>query len=174
MSRATRKITITTTAVTAALLLTACAADQPKPLEHGTVKKKQYDAERRTPIYEDRYSETNCRRVTTNALTLTGISRPSTGGSSGRSTTTGGSGGGVSKVKPGTPDKGKPNSSSGGSGSRGGGSRRVCDRKYLGRVQTGEHKTPEVWKVLIVKGDRSRWKPVSETKWRTIKVGDRI
>jgi hypothetical protein len=177
MSHATRQLTITTTAATAALLLTACGSHQPEPLEHGTVKKKHHDAAISTPIYQERYRETNCRNVTTNALTLTGISRPSTtGGSGGRSSTTGGSGGGgVSKVKPGTPnklDKGKSTGSSG--GSSGGGSRRVCDRQYLGRVQTGVHKTPEAWKVLIVKGDRSRWKPVTEAKWRTIKVGDRI
>ncbi|MCX4826535.1 hypothetical protein OG883_43645 [Streptomyces sp. NBC_01142] len=174
MSHTARQLTITTTAVAAALLLTACGSHQPEPLEHGTVKKKHHDAETKTPIYQDRYRETNCRSVTTNALTLTGISRPSTtGGSGGRSSTTGG--GGVSKVKPGTPNKvGKGNSNGSSGGSGGGGSRRVCDRQYLGRVQTGVHKTPEAWKVLIVKGDRSRWKPVTEAKWRTIKVGDRI
>ncbi|MFD4529951.1 hypothetical protein ACFWP7_39820 [Streptomyces sp. NPDC058470] len=179
MSPAARPVTITVTAVTAAILLTACTSSTPKPLEHGTVKKKDHDAARpSTPIYEDRYRETNCRTVTTNALTLTGISRPSTGGSGSRSTTSGGSGGGgVSKVKPGSPNKLGKDSSSGSNGSASGGkrsSRRVCDRQYLGRVQTGVQQHPAVWKVLIVKDKRSNWKEVTEPKWRKIKVGDQI
>ncbi|MFE0373586.1 hypothetical protein [Streptomyces tendae] len=173
-----RQLTITTTAVTAALLLTACASTEPrpKPLEHGTVKKKVHDEATRTPIYENRYRETNCRKVTTNALTLTGISRPTTGGSGGRTTTGGSGGGGVSKVKPGTPNNRNKDNSSGSSGesSGGGGTRRVCDHQYLGRELTGWHRTPEAWKVLIVKGERSRWKHVTEDKWRTIKIGDSI
>ncbi|MFE7485051.1 hypothetical protein [Streptomyces sp. NPDC057552] len=173
MSITARHLTITTTAVAAAFLLTACNPHQPAPLEHGTVKKKRHDAATSTPIYENRYRETNCRTVT-NALTLTGISRPSTTGGSGGRTSTGGSSGGVSKVKPGSPNKLNKNNSSGSSGGSGGRSRKVCHYQYLGRVQTGVHRTPEAWKVLIVKGDRSRWMPVTETKWRKIKVGDRI
>ncbi|MFG2210536.1 hypothetical protein [Streptomyces sp. NPDC048638] len=176
MYPAARPVTITAAAVTAALLLTACTSSTPKPppLEHGTVKKKDHDAARPdTPIYEDRYRETNCRTATTNALTLTGITRPSTGGTGGRSTTGGGSGGG-SKSKPGTPNKLDKGNSSGSTGS-GKSSRRVCDRTYLGRVQTGVHKHPAVWKVLIVKGKRSNWKTIAtEEKWRKIKIGDRI
>ncbi|TLQ39294.1 hypothetical protein [Streptomyces marianii] len=171
MPPAPRHFALPTTAVLAALLM-ACSSHAAGPLEHGTVKDKRHKAATSTPIYQDRYRETNCRTVT-NALTLTGISRPSTtGGSGGRSR--GGSSGGVSKVKPGSPnklDKNNSGNSSGGSGDR---SRRVCDRQYLGRVQTGVHTTPETWEVLIVKGDRSRWKPVTEAKWRKIKVGDHI
>lgn len=127
MSPAARPLTIAVTAVTAAILLAACTSSTPKPpkpLEHGTVKEKDHDAARpSTPIYEDRYRETNCRTVTTNALTLTGISRPSTGGSGSRSTTGGGSGGGgVSKVKPGSPNKLDKGSSSGSNGGASGGS----------------------------------------------------
>ncbi|MER8119102.1 hypothetical protein [Streptomyces sp. NPDC094031] len=168
-----RHLTVTTTAIAAALLLTACNPHHSAPLEHGTVKKKRHDAATSTPVYEDRYRETNCRTVT-NALTLSGISRPSTTGGSGSRMSTGGSSGGVSKVKPGSPHKLDKNNSSGPSGGSGSRSRRVCDRQYLGRVQTGVHRTPEAWKVLIAKGDRSRWKPVTETKWRKIKIGDRI
>lgn len=172
MPHTARQLTITATAVAAAFWLTACGPHQSAPLEHGTVKKKRHDAEISTPIYQDRYRETNCRTVT-NALTLTGISRPSTtGGSSGRSR--GGSSGGASKVKPGKPNKLEKNNSNGSSGESGSRNRKVCDRQNLGRVQTGVHKTPEAWMVLIVKGDRSRWKPVTEAKWRKIKVGDHI
>ncbi|KOU50110.1 hypothetical protein [Streptomyces sp. WM6378] len=176
MFPATRPVAITATAVSAVILLTACTSSTPKPppLEHGTVKKKDHNEARpSTPVYEDRYRETNCRDVTTNALALTGISRPSTGG---RSTTSGGGGGG-SKVKPGTPNKLDKGNSSGSNGSTSGGkssSRRVCDRQYLGRVQTGVNTHPEVWKVQIVKGKRSNWKEVTETTWRKIKIGDRI
>ncbi|MEW1760423.1 hypothetical protein AB0393_28415 [Streptomyces cyaneofuscatus] len=174
-----RPVTITATAVTAAILLTACTSSTtqpPKPLEHGTVKKKHHDAARpATPIYKDRYRETNCRTVTTNAMTLTGISRPTTGGTGSRSTT--GGTGGASKVKPNSPNKLDKGSTSGGTtgGKSKNSTRRVCDRKHLGRVQTGWQQHPAVWKVLIVKGDRSRWKQIAtEAKWRKIKVGDRI
>ncbi|MET9779375.1 hypothetical protein ABZ023_34945 [Streptomyces sp. NPDC006367] len=170
MAHTARQLTITATAVAAAFWLTACGSHQSAPLEHGTVKKKRHDAEINTPIYQDRYRETNCRTVT-NALTLTGINRPSTTGGSGGRSSTGGRSGGVSKVKPDSPKKLDKDNSSGGSHGR---SRTVCDRQYLGRVQTGVHKTPEAWLVLIVKGDQSRWKPVTETKWRKIKIGDHI
>lgn len=176
MPHTARQLTITATAVVAAFWLTACSSPQSVPLEHGAVKKKRHDAATSTPIYQDRYRETNCRTVT-NALTLAGISRPSTTGGTGGRSSTGGSRGGVSKVKPGSPKKLDKDNSGGSSGSSGGShgrSRTVCDREYLGRVQTGVHKTPEAWLVLIVKGDQSRWKPVTEAKWRKIKIGDHI
>ncbi|MER6126547.1 hypothetical protein ABT173_28810 [Streptomyces sp. NPDC001795] len=176
MTSSNRRIAIATSTTAMALALAACGFGGTAPLEHGTVKKKSSTAAYSTPIYRDVYRKTNCRTVTTNALTLSGISRPSTvGGSRGRSTT---GGGGITKVKPAQPGKNKPNklgkdNNPGGSkGSRG--NRRICDREFVRRdfVRTDYH--PAVWKVKITDGDRSAWKRVSEAKWRKIKVGDRI
>ncbi|MEO3976808.1 hypothetical protein [Streptomyces sp. CAU 1734] len=171
MTRTVRRLTMTATAVTAALLLSSCTSSETKPLEHGTVKEKNHDPAYTTPVYKKQYRETNCRNDTTNMLTLSAgeqLQGKSSGGTGGRSSSNKGG-----KSKKSSRNEVDPGTANGGSGGRGG-SRRVCDREYLGRVKTGERKHPEVWEVLITKGDRSRWLPVSEERWNEITVGDDI
>ncbi|MDX3694873.1 hypothetical protein PV726_31970 [Streptomyces europaeiscabiei] len=153
-----------------AATLTACSLSDTKdtplpPLTHGKVVDKRGHDSYTTDVYRDVYRQTNCRTVTTNALTMSFTA--------GRSTT-GGSGVGGTNAKPAKP--GKPGKE-GRPGKRGddSGTKRVCDRQYMGRKKTGTQFHGALWEVQIKKGKRSRWKEIpTKAEWEAIDLGDHI
>lgn len=146
------------TAVTAALLLTACTG--PAPVEHGIVKDKRGHGG---------YTPTNCRTTTnafTQSLTLTG------GSSGGRSSTTG-SGSSSGNSRPAAPKNLQKDSPKHGTvtpknqqkdtrGPSGPSPRRVCD--YVNAR----------WEIKLQDGDRTEWKQVSKAFWDDVDKGDRV
>ncbi|MFE1190055.1 hypothetical protein [[Kitasatospora] papulosa] len=153
-----RPIALAAVAATALTLLTACGQD---PLTQGTVKDKRGHAAYRTPTYTDTYRNTNCRTVTTNALTLSSLS--------GR--TGGGTGGGVSKPKPAkkpapAADPKKQESSRT--------TKQVCDRVRASHRQTGWHWTAAHWELKLKNGSRTEWITVKRTTWDRARINHQI
>ncbi|HBF80487.1 MAG TPA: hypothetical protein DD420_11345 [Streptomyces sp.] len=156
-----RPIALAAAVATALTLLTACGPD---PLKQGTVKDKRGHAEYRTPTYTDTYRNTNCRTVTTNALTLSSLT--------GR--TSGGTGGGFSKSKPAPPAKkpAPPADPKKQKNSRT--TKQVCDRVRVSHRQTGWHWTPAHWELKLKQGSRTEWVTVNKTTWDRARINHKI
>lgn len=178
MRTATRPLALAATATALAAALAACNFSDPKdtslpPLKHGKVVDKRGHDSYTTDVYRDVYRKTNCRTVTTNALTMSFTV--------GRSTT-GGTGGGSSNTRP-QPAKPAQPAQPGKGGKGGDGSarkdaprtKRVCDRQYMGREKTGTKFHGAVWEVQIQKGKRTSWKEIpTKAEWEAIDLGDHI
>ncbi|MEV7157025.1 hypothetical protein AB0N77_20735 [Streptomyces misionensis] len=144
---------------TALTLLTACGHE---PLKQGTVKDKRGHAAYRTPTYTDTYRDTNCRTVTTNALTLSSFSGRTTGGT-----------GGFSKSKPAPPAK-KPAAPAAPQKKNRHRIKQVCDRVRVSHRQTGWHWTPAHWELKLKQGKRTEWVTVNQTTWEHARIDHKI
>ncbi|WP_432156133.1 hypothetical protein [Streptomyces sp. bgisy153] len=154
-----RPIALAAAAAAALTLLTACGQD---PLTQGTVKDKRGHAGYRTPTYTDTYRNTNCRRVATNALTLSALA--------GRS----GGTGGFSKPKP-APRMNKPaQPAAPKKQNRQRTSRMVCDRVRVSHEQTGWDWHPGHWELKLKHGTRTEWVTVNKVIWDRARINRKI
>ncbi|MFF8994022.1 hypothetical protein ACF09H_29660 [Streptomyces sp. NPDC014983] len=153
-----RPIALAAAVATALILLTACGHE---PLKQGTVKDKRGHAAYRTPTYTDTYRNTNCRTVTTNALTLSSSTGRTTGGT-----------GGFSKPKPAPPAR-KP-AAPAAPQKKSPRTKQVCDRVRVSHRQTGWHWTPAHWELKLKQGKRTEWVNVNKTTWGRAWIGHKI
>lgn len=170
-----RTLTLGTAITAAALLaLTGCAK---KPVTHGEVIDKRGYAGRWIPEYKDVYRQ-DCSTIRTSSFTATSFAGHSSGssGSSGgtgkkknnNNTTTGGSGGtppGKSLTNGGTSGTTRPDSSQ---------PTKQCQRKYVGRNQTGQHWQAGKWELRLRDGDRTGWITVSQTTYGDTDLHDQF
>lgn len=185
-----RTLMISSAIAAAALMLTGCAQD---PVEHGEVIDKRGYAGSWIRQHEDVYRE-NCTTVRTSAFNASFPGRTS-GGSGGKSSSSGKTGSGKSKpgadtdtgptsTSGGTQPGGKPlttggsdgSTTSGSSGSTTGGTppTKRCERQYLGQKESGKHWKPGKWELKLRDGDRTGWITVSQSTYDDTDLHDRI
>jgi hypothetical protein len=163
-----------------AATLTACSLSDTEdrslpPLTHGKVVDKRGHGSYTTDVYRNVYRQTNCRTVTTNALTMSFTAgRSTTGGSGGSTNTRPQPAKPAPPAKPAKPAKPGKNGKNGKNGD-GSGTKQVCDRQYMGRKKTGTQFHAALWEVQIKKGKRTRWKEIpTKAEWEAIDLDDHI
>ncbi|MGW2686368.1 hypothetical protein ACWC6I_24840 [Streptomyces sp. NPDC001414] len=156
-----RPIALAAAVATALTLLTACGHE---PLKQGTVKDKRGHSAYRTPTYTDKYRNTNCRTVVTNALTLSSLTGH----------TSGGTGGGFSKPKSAPPAKKAAPPASPKKQKHSRTTKQVCDRIRVSHRRTGWHWNPAHWELKLKQGGRTEWVTVNKTTWDRARINHKI